>query len=184
MAVNHILLDLDGVLCDFFKGALDLFGFDVSNYPAEEYDIEKVVGVSATQFWKRVTETEDFWVNLKPYPWADGLLATIESLGIPWTIATAPSFDPYCVKQKVEWMRKHIHPHFTSYMMGKQKHLMAKPDVLLIDDSDRNVGPFIAAGGQAILFPARWNSLHYVDDPYGYVKSALMELTKEDPANA
>jgi hypothetical protein len=47
----------------------------------------------------------------------------------------------------------------TDCMFGSAKHLMAKPDVLLIDDLQKNVDKFIDAGGQAVCVPSNWNTL-------------------------
>ena len=53
-----------------------------------------------------------------------------------------------------------------------RKHFCARPDALLIDDSDHNVEAFLAHGGQAILVPRPWNPLHcmptltFLDDAF------------------
>ena len=44
----------------------------------------------------------------------------------------------------------------------RRKHFCARPDALLIDDGDHNVEAFRANGGQTILVPRPWNSLHYM----------------------
>lgn len=164
---------MDGVLCDFWSAVLSLWDFDPAAYPANEWDMAKVLGISEGEFWERIEGTPDFWLNLKPYPWAKSLIAHVESSKLPWTVMTSPSMDPECAKQKVQWMRRHIANKFTAYMIGSRKYLLAQPDTLLVDDNDGNVSKFIAAGGQAVLFPARWNSLHAVSDPFAFVSSAI-----------
>tara|TARA_B100000700_G_C14367978_1_gene544625 strand:+ start:90 stop:317 length:228 start_codon:yes stop_codon:yes gene_type:complete len=70
-------------------------------------------------------------------------------------------------------------------MLGSHKHLLAKPDVVLIDDSDEKCRKFIEAGGHAILLPQPWNANHGLVDPekeYGgrmdYVDSRMNEITE------
>ena len=46
------------------------------------------------------------------------------------------------------------------FLIGPSKHLCANPETLLIDDSDKNVDSFRKCGGQAVLVPRPWNSLH------------------------
>jgi hypothetical protein len=47
-------------------------------------------------------------------------------------------------------------------MLGSQKWLMAKPEHILIDDSDENCTLFRENGGQAVIVPRVWNSLHSI----------------------
>jgi len=78
-------------------------------------------------------------------------------------ILTTPILDPGCAAGKMEWIYNHC-PKWLhrQYLIGPPKHFCAQPDALLIDDSDRNVKLFQAHGGQAILVPRPWNSLHGV----------------------
>jgi 5'(3')-deoxyribonucleotidase len=174
MAVDHILIDMDGVLCDFLSPVLDLFGFPMDEYPAGEWNVEDVLRVSKDDVWRCISEVKDFWLNLKPYPWYYDLLDRINRTRIPWTVATKPARDPECAKQKIQWMKKHIQPEFGRYMVGRQKFLLAGPGRLLIDDSDENVNRFVECGGQAILLPQRWNSRHdYTGDKMAFLNAAL-----------
>ena len=54
------------------------------------------------------------------------------------------------------------------FLIGPSKHLCAKPGVLLIDDSDKNVAAFQEQGGSSLLVPRPWNSLHG-RDPMSYL---------------
>jgi hypothetical protein len=49
--------------------------------------------------------------------------------------------------------------------MGSPKFLCAKPDNILIDDSDKNCNSFIKAGGKAILVPQPWNNQYSFKGP-------------------
>lgn len=174
--INHILLDMDGVIADFLSATLKLFDFPIDRYPANEWDIEKVLGISVSDMWGTIDRNPSFWRDLKPYPWKDALIGFLNDLEIPWSICTSPARNPQCAAQKVEWMREHISPNFTDYQIGKAKYLLANPRHLLIDDSNANCATFIAHGGEAVLFPQRWNDLHHVADGFAFVTRAVADL--------
>ena len=72
-------------------------------------------------------------------------------------ISTSPSRAPASSMGKVHWLQQFFDPRFRQYMLGSHKYLMAKPGVVLIDDSDVKCTKFIEAGGDAIVFPQPWN---------------------------
>lgn len=164
MNYEHVLIDLDGVLADFVGGALAVHNKPelAESWPRGVWDIAKLIGVSTSELWSKIDETEaktGFWSELDPYPWLEELLGIVTQGGsVPFTIATSPSSDPACAASKVRWMRKHLGSQFKDYLIGSAKHLMARPGTILLDDYDRNVDAFRQAGGQAILFPQPWNT--------------------------
>lgn len=173
--MKHILVDMDGVLCDFFGAALSLWGFDSANYPAQEWEIANVLGISVSDFWGTIDKVPDFWRNIQPYPWTADLIEFLDGTGARWKVLTHAWRDPQCAAQKVEWLQKNICRDFDRFSLDGScdKYLLAGPGRLLIDDSDKNVSSFIAHGGSAVLFPQRWNSLHHVSDGYAFVKASL-----------
>ena len=185
MSIQHILLDMDGVLSDFVTAALQLHGRieTLQNWPAGEWSMPKVLGLSRESFWSRIDEQgSEFWRQLAPYAWLDELTALVGAQA-PFTILTSPSRDPHCPTGKIQWLREHISPRFNAYLIGAQKHLCAQANHVLIDDSDHNVTTFREQGGQAILFPQIWNSNHGQSDPLNYVRSELSRLnTRSNPA--
>jgi hypothetical protein len=52
-----------------------------------------------------------------------------------------------------EWLQKQV-------VVATEKRCCASRNALLIDDSEENVDLFREAGGEAILMPRPWNSLH------------------------
>lgn len=158
--INHILLDMDGVISDFFSPAAKLVGVDVINYPCNQWEIADVAGISVSEFWGTIDREPGFWRNIKPYPWKDALIGFLQDLEIPWSICSTPARDPQCCAQKIEWLREHVAPNFTDFTFTKSKRLLANTHHLLIDDNANNVDSFVAAGGHAVLFPAIWNRLH------------------------
>jgi 5'(3')-deoxyribonucleotidase len=181
--INHILVDMDGVLCDFVGAALDLHrrGDALITWPLGEYDIAAVLGMTENQFWLPIDLSMAFWSTIPACPWFADLVALLDDTGIPWTVATSPSFCPQSAAGKLQWLQRHFCRDFRAYMMGPHKPLLALPDTVLIDDCDRNVDAFREAGGRAILFPQPWNKLHFLAEPIDnldHVSEMLTELAR------
>lgn len=160
----NILLDLDGVLSDFFTEALFRLNenFD-GNITAAEYikhntfDMARVFGITSVEFWETLEQDCDFWNSLKPFPWAQLLLDILSDKG-EVTICSSPSYHPICAAQKIQWCLDHLKINSSAVMLGGRKYLMARPDAILIDDFPKNVKAFRAAGSRAILVPSNWNT--------------------------
>jgi len=166
--IKNILCDLDGVLSDFLSLALEKLAANEDTAPltptsAKDYarfghfDIAEIYGISMTKFWDTLEKGDNFWCNLKPFPWAQDLLAWLETIA-PVTICTSPSLHPVCAKQKIEWVEKHLSRKNTHLMIGTRKYLMAKPENLMIDDYEKNIDAFRSNGGYAIKVPSNWNT--------------------------
>lgn len=181
MKPKHILLDMDGVIADFFTEALARCNAFKGRNPmtAEEYrqdpafDMAGKFEMTDTEFWKAI-DCDDFWLKLKPMPHAEDLIHYITTLRIPFYIASSPSMSPLCIPQKLQWLDQHFGIKSTQCMFGSAKFLMAKPENLLIDDLDHNVDKFISHGGRAVLLPSNWNTenlsfLHILDALHDHV---------------
>lgn len=64
-----VFFDLDGVLSDFVRGALDHHGRGDFPYEEVRWGIEEQLGIDPKQFWEELGHA--FWANLSVYP--DGL---------------------------------------------------------------------------------------------------------------
>ncbi|MDB4614339.1 hypothetical protein OAH18_01485 [bacterium] len=174
----HILLDMDGVIADFVTAALRLHGGAeaLANWPPGEWDMAKVLGLGTSAFWQPIDKMgADFWADLKPYAWTPQLISLIEEFA-PYTILSSPGLGEEAPTGKIRWLREHVKSDFASYLFGHQKWLCAKPGQVLIDDRDKNVDLFIAAGGNAILFPQVWNANHAIKDRMTFVAGELSRL--------
>lgn len=184
--INHIVLDMDGVLCDFAGAALKIFNAQhkMNDWPLGQWDIAPIVGVEPEVFWHRIEACgRNWWKELKPTPWKDEVI-TIAQEFPKWSIATSPSMDPYCLSGKLAWMYQHIQQGFRDYFITPKKEMLAQEDRVLIDDRDKNVLEFRAWGGEAILFPQPWNSNHFVKDRIGYVRKELDRICATTQAAA
>lgn len=191
----RILLDLDCVLADFVGAAAKLWGFTFTDlkpfWPAGEYGIVPPLSrrialeagrgwsLSESAFWATIEGCPGFWTDIPKLPWADELLDLVRSATDDWWIVTAPSRCPRCIPEKREWVNNllGVKPgdwlgrHFVP---TSHKELMAKPEVLLIDDHEDNCRKFAHEGGYPILFPVWHNRLHHLhDNPMPAVKTAL-----------
>lgn len=165
------LLDMDGVIADFVGGASVVFDVDLSQM--DNWHIEKFMGLSEAEFWMIVNaQGPEFWENLPEYAWTDDLVRLLGENS--FVISTAPSRSPDSAYGKIKWLHRKFGPKFNRYMLGRQKELMAKSGLVLIDDKEANVEKFRQAGGQAVLFPQMWNyNADRVDNRIGYVAEAL-----------
>lgn len=171
-------IDLDGVLADFFAGVCRVFNRPdlAACWPAGEYSCEKVLGITRSEFWRAIEADPHFWSSLAAYPWKSPLIDAVRSWGYRPFICTTPSTDPVCAAQKTMWIQDHLGSQWRDYCLCQDKHLLAAPNRILIDDKDENVDLFTEFGGTGILFPQRWNSCHEVHDGYRYVLYRLEGL--------
>ena len=178
MIPTQIYLDLDDVCNAFTMHALNYVGcycdaFDFNKYnPGWGFDIVKAANglhpspaiFSREYFWSRIDR--NVWANAPESTEFKWLLEQCEALVGRENICilTTPIEDPECLAGKLEWIHRYC-PKWLhrQYLMGPQKYLLARPDALLIDDSDKNIDEFESCGGQVLLVPRPWNSLHGVD---------------------
>lgn len=182
--LERIFLDMDGVLTDFVRAVLHLHGQPdaLNNWPLGERDIPKVLNLSRTQYWKLIdAQGGDFWASLEPFPWFMALVELVREFA-PMTILTSASLSPSSLEGKVRWMCQHFPKEkgrqFNDYLISPHKHLLARSQRVLIDDSGANVDAFRLAGGQAILFPQPWNSNYAITDPLEYVRAELLSMSQ------
>jgi 5'(3')-deoxyribonucleotidase len=164
-----ILMDMDGVVSDFVGGVLQLFGHkpsEKSNWPVGERNLAKgcsgIIGgqVTGNEIWEHIDASEDFWYNLEPIPEGFALWQMLDALTDRLYFCTSPSFDPTCLSGKLQWMQKYFGRQFRKYFIGADKHILATPDTVLIDDQEKNIEKFFEAGGNTILIPQPWNALN------------------------
>jgi len=182
-----VFLDMDGVLCDFITPAIQVHErnpIDVLNaWPRGEWDVCKILGLSVDQFWDRLRLSYSFWSDLPKTDWAWRLIRLCDELfGRNKTLfATSPSQCPSSYRGKAEWLaRKGINVPARA-MFGSQKHLLAAPGRILVDDNDTNCERWEAAGGTAILVPQVWNRRHADADAghtWDVVRESLMDLAE------
>jgi 5'(3')-deoxyribonucleotidase len=156
----NIFLDMDGVVADFVSGAIEAADLPLKHDDIKTWDFFKPY-MTATEFWKRIHDTYEFWEGLEPYPWAQDLVDLCKQYGDVIFLSDS-SHDDNAPSGKVKWLRRHgfLAPDSSNYMLGRQKHLLGYGDAnwVLIDDSKDNCKSWESI---SILFPQRWNTWQF-----------------------
>lgn len=174
-------IDKDGLLADFHRAAALAHGRDFSTWPRAGAELAGLLGFNYNtsqgfkDFWEPIRYNVDFWSGIKPFPWVGTLLRLAEEYASEVVICTGPASKTSAeVAGKLDWLRERG-IDFEVIICSKKERLAA-PDCLLIDDWERHVDRFKAAGGQSILFPQPWNRDHAIVDPIRHVRSCLDAL--------
>lgn len=169
--IDKIFIDMDGVVADFTKAALALHSIEEDPWTKKDnlgvYSMEKLLNISTNDFWKKIDKaTCSFWRNLPLTEDAESLMAIIRNSFEEDKIffLSSPAMDPSCYKGKVEWIRKHYPKFERRLILTSHKYLLAREDRILIDDADKNINLWIAAGGKGIIVPRPWNSAYAASD--------------------
>lgn len=158
-----VLVDMDGVLCAFVERAYECCGV-----PADHIDLlqEKIarwddvhvpLHMTPDQMWAKIDDWgEHFWSHMKWRRWGLRTLRKAEALGDVY-LCSSPSKHPGSRSGKAKWVLRHIPEYERKLILMKDKHLLAGPGRILIDDSPRNCRDFIDHGGQALLVTHPYN---------------------------
>lgn len=179
--IRRILLDIDDVCNRLTLTCLNYVGCPIGTLDYHKFPVEfgyDIVGVANHLVSEPRWDVPGFWNAIPRVLWAtcpkslqcDWLLDQCEALVGRDNICllTGPTKDPDCLAGKLEWIHD-VMPSWLhrQYLIGPRKQFCAHPEALLIDDSDDNVNTFRAWGGNAILVPRPWNTMHAVNtDPY------------------
>lgn len=145
----RIFVDLDGVTADFQKAIQNI----VPDYTDDKYEASSKY---RSLMWKTVHHYQKtgrgFWEDLEPMPDAHTLWSYI----MPYhpEVLTATGNPEYNAgKQKVRWVAKNIGPDIKVNITRKaaDKAQFAAPNHILIDDKEKALKPWRAAGGIGIL---------------------------------
>jgi 5'(3')-deoxyribonucleotidase len=184
--IETILLDMDGVCCDFVSAACEIHGKNLEDllpdWPAGEgWNFYEMWGATAEEFWKPINNDVFFWWELDEYEWRYELVDLLKESSEELVFASSPSKCPSSHCGKAHWLRNRGFCPSKDAMLGSRKELMGHPSTVLIDDNDRNCEKFRARGGHAIVFPQHWNSQHEKQtDRLLYVQEELEKIRKAD----
>lgn len=160
-------IDMDGVVCDFVRAALELHvgtSYEIemilNEWPKGEYRIERVLGISTDQFWEPIASCgEDFWALLNELHSGMQLVESLREDNRKFVFLTSPAMCSSSSSGKVRWLQRRFGADFRDYILcPTSKSLLAGPGRVLVDDSDRNCEEWKACGGTSIVWPQPWNS--------------------------
>jgi 5'(3')-deoxyribonucleotidase len=175
--LKRCLLDLDGVLVDFVRGACSLHSkANPYNEGYAHFYFNEAWGMPAADFWREMGK--DFWANLPWMPDGQAIFNIIdERYGAKNTcILTSPCDTEGCFDGKMAWIKKHLPSAYRrKFLVGPVKDFCAQADHVLIDDRDENHDSFIAAGGQAIIVPRPWNHMRGTKSAPEYIETRFWQ---------
>lgn len=154
-----IYVDMDGVLADFIDGVNRLLGMDYSD---EEYQTNPEY---RTKMWKAVgkysKEGGQLWSELNPMPDAKQLWSYVEKYD-PEILTAAGNPEFGAEAQKRQWVPWVMGSDITVHVVRKSadKAQYATPNSILIDDQEKSIKPWIAAGGIGILHTSAANTIN------------------------
>ncbi len=196
MKKYRILVDMDEILVQFVEGACERWGTTVDRiipyWPVGEWNmippLSKSLGrevgskweITDKKFWDKIEGDEQFWIGLQPTVFAREVLRLVESLTDDWFIVSSPTECDSSYNGKLKWVKYFLGWNFDRFIPTSYKHIMARPDTILIDDRQSTVDRFIEEGGKGIVFPRHWNSQHaFKSDPVSYVTKELERICLE-----
>lgn len=165
--IKIVYCDMDGVLVNFRKGVHKAFNKPY-NYATlsnkwtfwndwPDVTLEMVNSACDLLFWANLEWTEDGRDILRT------IWQTFNSKDI--YLLTDPVIGHETETGKMAWVDAWLPEYIKRTIITQApKHLLAKPDTLLIDDKDENVDGFREAGGKALLVPRPWNRAHLQAD--------------------
>lgn len=170
-----VYLDIDGVLVNFNESAC---AFIDALYPPSKWHWFEDI----PNGFNKVNDkcNIDFWVSLEWMPDGKKILEVIEKKFKQKNIylVTAPMLNPGSGTGKMLWVEKNLSSYYKRLIItSAPKSLFANSNTLLIDDKDENINEFVNAGGEGILIPRLWNSLHgWSDKTLQIIKNSLRGL--------
>lgn len=168
-----VYVDMDGVLTRWIEGVARLFRVDPAVlHAAQEQgrDVCDALGITREMLRDEVDALGSlFWVMLDAYD--DGLsqwssLAARDDVKV--RVLTSPGSFRWAASAKMEWCREALGPDVRPIITA-EKHLLARPGDLLVDDSATNCDRWRERGGAAVWMPARrdddrlvaWSQVHH-----------------------
>jgi len=142
--IRKIAIDMDGVLADFLKGAIDAGIYDSET---KKMDEEKLLEADE-RFWADLPSiVEGLWLYSRLYAYSKKKDFKVYIL--------SHAIDDAARAGKREWVNKNLGTSLMDLVLvAKRADKMdfADSETLLIDDYTKNCEDFEKAGGRAVLF--------------------------------
>ena len=158
--IEKIYVDMDGVIADFEKRYVSLFGH-VSESKRRSLFVQNFIGFIA----------DENFVTLELMPDARRLITFLDSLDIPKEILSSTAHpDNYdeISRQKNLWLNTHNIAWKQNFVPGKQhKYKYATPNSIIIDDTLSVIYDWNKAGGIAIHHKNAHNTISLLEQYVG-----------------
>ena len=153
-----IYVDSDGVICSFDSHVKNIFGKSVEDF------------VKKSHFWSALlyhdTHVEKFFRNLPKMDDADTLMEYLQTNFNSVKILTACGTTPSdAATQKIEWYAEH-YPGIECICVPKSpdKAAYAHSKAILIDDREKSITPWVAAGGIGVLHTSAATTIERINN--------------------
>lgn len=134
----EIFIDMDGVLCDFDTQFSSLKGIPRS----------KVKGYKSPDMWKIIERAgEEYWSQMGWNPGGRELWNFLRNFKP--IILSSPMRHDSCTTGKLKWVAENLGK--VPVILESKKYIYSKPGAILIDDLEKNIGPWRDNGGIGIL---------------------------------
>lgn len=146
-----IACDMDGVLVSFITKANEVTGKKL-----KDGDLDKLPPHEKTKFWNTIIQhTADgnqFFGDMEPMPDARELWLFIKKHP-HFILTSAGARITSADREKRQWVKKHLGQSVRVEVVpsAKAKAAFATPTTILIDDREKCIAPWVAAGGIGIL---------------------------------
>lgn len=155
----RIFCDLDGVLVNFIKTAVEITGINPEN--ADKKDTYR--------FWARIqkhtTEGLPFFEKMEPMPDAHTLWDYIKPHD-PIILSSTGERIANAAQEKKQWVQRHLGGEAAADAIftpsAKAKAQYAAPNHILIDDRTKAINPWIEAGGIGILHTSAVSTIQHL----------------------
>lgn len=135
-----LYVDLDGVLCDLQRAMAELMGTKLDrdkDWP------------DSRELWAKVDEAgEKFWAEIEWQPGGKRLWDALKSYKL--TILSSPSRHESSKVGKRKWVRENLGSD-VDVIIEPNKEKYASPDAILVDDRQKVLDKWTAAGGVGVL---------------------------------
>lgn len=170
VASKLLFLDLDGVLADFVGGAA-AWHRKPHPYDKEEnlgkWGVAEMFGLTGNQFWSSLDY--DFWSGLDQTPEFDSIVKQSFAAFPPEQIyiCSSASLRSGCCDGKREWVSRNVPALLRNHLIfTSEKHLLAAPNRILVDDYDYNIQRWQEGGGITVRVNRPWNSGHSLAETF------------------
>lgn len=146
--MKTILVDIDGVVCDFVSRCEEIIGLDIKTINSMNCDPIKEM--------LKVEIPKGFYLDLDPMSDHDNMVRLVRHLQKKYEVAFCSvcygeDFD-FIYDHKLKWLMNNDYRGIPliGVKRSSEKAQYATPETLLIDDRSRSCIPFREAGGHAI----------------------------------
>lgn len=149
--ITELYVDLDGVMANFEKRAIEISGIFPESDPGNKQ--------LKRDFWKSINNYaragNKFFEEMEMMPDAAELWEFLVAIPVPKIICSATGYIATAGSEKREWVRRHLGAETAATAIfvreSRMKAEHATPTRILIDDRNKSIGPWVDRGGIGVL---------------------------------